>query len=89
MASARIRLVASPGARASSLERTGDDMLRVRIGAPAVQGKANRELLRFLAERLDVPPSALRLLKGSGARHKTVEVDGLSSDEAERRLRLP
>lgn len=83
---AQIRLIASPGAKESGLEQAPDGRLRVRIAAPAVDGRANKELIRFLAAQLDLPPSALRLAKGSSTRFKTVEVDGLSLEEIERSL---
>jgi len=66
--------------------RTPEGDLRVRVAAPPVEGKANRELLTFLARRLGVPPSHVSLLRGAGSRHKVVEVEGLTTEEALRRL---
>lgn len=86
---ARIYLTASPGAKVSSIERAADGSLRVRVAAPPVEGKANRELVRFLAERLEVPPSSVRIAKGVGVRYKTVEVAGLTVEEALERLQVP
>jgi uncharacterized protein YggU (UPF0235/DUF167 family) len=54
-----------------------------------VDGKANRELIRFLARALNVGPGAVRLLKGEGSRHKVVEIDGLEDVEVWRRLGRP
>ena len=54
--------------------------------APPERGKANEATLDLLAGTLGVGRSDLRLVAGYGARDKTVEVSGLSSDEAERRL---
>jgi uncharacterized protein (TIGR00251 family) len=75
-----------PGSRTGAIERGTDGLLRVRVAAPPVEGKANRELIRFLAARLDLPPSAVRLVKGAGSRHKSVDIEGLTRDEIERRL---
>ncbi len=50
------------------------DLLKVRINARAVEGAANRELLRFLAALLDLPPSALEIVRGAAARRKTVRL---------------
>lgn len=60
--------------------------LRVRVAAPPVEGKANKELLAFLAHCLDVPPSRLTLLRGAGSRRKVVEVEGLTLEWALERL---
>jgi len=48
--------------------------LRIRLQAPPVDGKANKALVAFLARRLGVPKSSIRLLKGQSSRLKTLEV---------------
>lgn len=66
--------------RASSDEIVGvaDGALRIRLHAPPVNGAANDALVRFLADRLDVPRSAVRILAGATSRTKTVEVEGVT-----------
>jgi uncharacterized protein (TIGR00251 family) len=66
---------------------TPEGDLRVRVAAPPVEGKANRELMSFLARLLDVAPSRLTLVRGMGSRHKVVDVAGLTGDEALRKIR--
>jgi hypothetical protein len=56
------------------------DRLKIKIKAPPVDGKANAELVRFLAEKFGVRQSAVRILRGETAKRKMVEIDGL--DEA-------
>jgi hypothetical protein len=51
-----------------------------------VDGAANDALLRFLASRLEVAPSALTLVSGHKGRSKIVAVEGLSAGELGRRL---
>ena len=63
-----------------------DGVLKVRVAAPPTEGKANRELLAFLARSLGVPPTSIRLLKGEGSRHKVVEIAGIAEDVARRRF---
>ena len=79
---------ASPGARRSEVAGIADGRLRLRLAAPAHEGKANAELVRFLAAVLEVPKSAVTLATGAGARRKLVRVDGITEEEARRRLRL-
>lgn len=62
------------------------DELKVKVRAPAVEGRANAALLDFLAGRLGVSRRAVTLLRGDKSRHKTVRVDGLASAEVRRRL---
>jgi uncharacterized protein len=48
--------------------------LKVRLAAPPAEGKANAELLRFLASLFGVPQRAVRLLRGESSRQKSVRV---------------
>ena len=63
--------------------------IRLKLQAPAVDGKANAALVAFLAETLRVPKAAVSLKAGRRSRLKQVEVQGLDSAEACRRLLTP
>ncbi len=65
---------AQPGARQSDFAGQHGDALKVRLAAPAQEGRANRELCRFLAESFGVPLSAVELLSGESARRKRVKI---------------
>ncbi len=58
---------------------------KIRLAAPPVEGKANEELVEFLADRLDVPKSSIAILKGQGSRQKLLDVP-LSLDDIENGL---
>ena len=60
--------------------------LKVKVHAPALEGRANDELLDFLAETLGLPRRDLALLRGDKSRQKIVRITGL--DEAGLRARL-
>ena len=49
--------------------------LKVRLAAPPVDGKANAELLRFLADAFGVPLRHVALLRGETSRQKVVRID--------------
>lgn len=63
-------------------------VLRVRLTAPPVEGRANKALLRYLAKILGVAPSRLSLLSGEKGRRKRVSVSGLRPEQVRRRLGL-
>lgn len=67
-------LHAQPGARESAFAGLHGEALKVRLAAPAQEGKANRELCRFLAEAFGVPRTAVELLAGDASRHKRVKI---------------
>jgi uncharacterized protein (TIGR00251 family) len=60
--------------------------LKVKIHAPALEGRANDALAEFLAERLGLPRRAVTLVRGGKSRHKVMRIDGLTLPEARRRL---
>lgn len=62
--------------------------LKIRVAAPPVDGRANEELLAFLAKRLGVPLSALVLHSGVGGRQKRVLCRTATADEVLARLGL-
>lgn len=82
----RIALRVQPGAKASQVVGLVDGVLRVRVAAPATEGKANRALVDLLAGLLRVPKTRVRILWGAVSRDKVVEVEGISTEEALRRL---
>jgi uncharacterized protein len=65
---------AQPGARRTEVVGTHGNALRVRLAAPAVEGKANAELRRFLAEAFGVPQRNVTLVRGEAGRRKTVRI---------------
>jgi uncharacterized protein len=70
--------------RAKRTEVAGErgDAVVIRVNAPPVDGRANEAVCRLIAKRLDVPRTAVRIVRGESARDKLVRVDGLSADEA-------
>jgi hypothetical protein len=62
------------------------EALKVKVQAPATEGKANEALLEFLADRLGVPVRQLEILSGAKSRDKLVEITGMESEQALQRL---
>ena len=62
-------------------------MLRVRVNAPPVDGRANDALERLLARALDLTRSNVRVVSGGRGRLKTVAIEGMSEEDALKRLR--
>lgn len=61
------------------------ETLKVALKSPPVDGKANKELCRFFAEKASVANSSVQLLSGETSRNKRVFVP-VSADELIRRL---
>jgi uncharacterized protein len=76
----RLAIRCIPRGGADRIEDVIDGRLRVRVAAPAVDGEANEALLRLLADELDVPRGAVRLVAGQTGRDKTVAIEGVDEE---------
>ena len=61
-------------------------MLKVKLRAPALDGRANAALTEFLAGQLGLPRRAVILMRGDKSRQKVVRIDGVSLAEVRDRL---
>lgn len=71
----RLRVWVVPGARRSEVAEVRDGYLRLRLAAPAREGRANDELVRFVAARLGLRRSAVRVVNGHTSRRKALLVE--------------
>jgi uncharacterized protein (TIGR00251 family) len=78
-----------PRARRTAVAGRHGDAVKIRIAAPPLDGAANAELIRFLAERLDLPRAAIEIVGGAAGRHKRVRVTGYDRDRVLARLDVP
>ena len=69
-----------------SADETGRAFLKVRVSAPPVEGEANEALERLLAKVLRLSKASVRVVGGTTARLKQVEISELEQDEALARL---
>jgi uncharacterized protein (TIGR00251 family) len=81
-----VKVRVQPGASKDEVVGWEDDLLRIRVRARAVEGKANKRLVEFLAEALGLRPRQVTLIKGEKSREKLVEVDLPSREELVARL---
>jgi uncharacterized protein len=71
-----LNLHVQPNARRTEFAGLHGGHLKVRLNAPAVEGKANACLLRFLADKFDLPGGRVMIRRGSHGRTKIVEIYG-------------
>ena len=76
----KLALKVTPGAKRNEVLGWEDDypqvgrVLKLKIAAPPVEGKANKEIVLFLAKTLGIPKSAVELVHGTSGRIKLAEV---------------
>jgi uncharacterized protein (TIGR00251 family) len=65
-----------PGARRTGVAGIHGDSLKIRLAAPAIEGRANDALVAFLAASFGVPRRNVVLIRGETGRAKTVRIAG-------------
>lgn len=84
--SCRIAVRVVPNASRDAAAGWQGDVLRVKVRAPALDGRANEALCAFLAGELGVRSGAVALVRGAKSRLKLVEVTGLAGPAVRARL---
>lgn len=82
-----LKVRVGPGARKSEIMGEAGGRLRIRLQAPPVEGKANRELTRFIARELGLKKNRVALASGEKSREKTLLLQGVDPGEVRDRLK--
>lgn len=63
-----------------------NDVFKIKLTAPPVEGKANKALREFLAKRLGLAKGSVEIISGERSRQKSIQIRGLSKVEVDRLL---
>jgi hypothetical protein len=69
-----------PGASRTECSGLHGGRLKIRLAAPASEGRANEALIEFLASELGVPRRNVRIDGGASSRRKRVIVEGVKQE---------
>ena len=83
---ARIEVHVQPGSSRNKITGYENGILKVKITAAPVEGKANQKLIEFLADALDVAKSDITIKTGQTGKRKLLEIGNLSPEELKERL---
>lgn len=83
---ATLRFYVVPNAKVDSVVGEHAAAIKIKLRAPAVDGKANAALRSFLAEELRIPERNILLQRGQKSRDKLIRIEELSEEEVRRRL---
>ena len=75
-----------PNASSNKVARFEGGIWHLRIAALPVKGKANRELIKFLSDILDVSKASLTIEKGVTSKRKIITIEGLTQEEVRGRI---
>ncbi len=77
----RLWVQVRPNAAINEITGYTDGRLHIKIAAPPLKGKANKELVAFLSCKLGINQSSVSIMKGQTARNKLVSIYGLSLND--------
>ena len=77
-----LRVMAHPGAGRTSVVGVHGDSLKIRVGAPPVEGRANAALVAMVADLFGVKESAVSITSGETSRAKRLAVKGVDPEQA-------
>ena len=69
-----LRVHVQPGASRTGLGGTFGDAIKIRLAAPALEGRANRALIDYLSALLEVPRRRIVILSGEHGRDKRIHI---------------
>lgn len=75
-----LKVAARPGASRSAVQGLVADALKVAVQAPPEKGKANDELVRWIARALGLRRPQVTLVKGDTSRDKVVRLEGVTAE---------
>jgi uncharacterized protein len=84
--SCKLAIKAIPNAPRNAVAGWLGDALKVRVHAPALEGRANDELCEFIADTLGLPRRAVTVAQGEKSRQKVLHISGLTLAEVRARL---
>lgn len=77
----------TPRARRNEIVGILDDgTIKIRLTSPPVEGKANKALVEFLADVLEVPRSRIEIVAGETGRDKLISILDLDAPTVQERI---
>lgn len=90
LAQSRVRMKVHVKAmsRETRLVSEADHSLTLHVAAPPMKGKANREIVKWLAKRLGKSSSQVRIVAGLFSNSKIIEVGEITKNEVAKLLEV-
>jgi uncharacterized protein len=70
-----VKVTVVPNARSFNIEKISENEYKVRVDAPATEGRANERLIELLADYFGVPRYTVVVKRGFKSRRKLIEID--------------
>ena len=81
-----IRIRVLPRASRNEIVALDDGIVKVKLTAPPVEGRANKALRKFLARKLGVRKKDVEIVSGERSRIKSIRIRGLTDKDVNAKL---
>lgn len=71
----RISVKITPNAKKEGIIDEGNNCFKVKVKAPAIEGKANEAMIKLLSKYFNIPKSCIKISRGEFAKNKIVEIE--------------
>ena len=71
----KITVSVIPNAKKPSVEKISKDEYKVKVDAPAVDGKANRRLIEIIADYFNTSKNSVNIIKGFKSKNKIIKIE--------------
>jgi uncharacterized protein len=75
-----------PGSSRNALTKGADEKLVVKLTSPPVEGKANKQLMKFLGKKLGISPSSIGVVRGVTSREKLLFIAGADGEMVRKKI---
>ena len=82
----RLTIQVKPRSKATELISEPDGTFTMRVSAPPIEGRANREIIKWISKKLRLSSSEVRILSGVYSNTKIIEIIGVNNIEIAEKL---
>jgi uncharacterized protein len=76
-----IKLIIKPNSANNFIEGAYLDRIKIRIASPPEKGKANKELIKFISEKLEIPKKNIKIISGEKSHLKVLAITGSCNND--------
>ncbi len=81
-----LKIIVQPKAKHTTIRGLYDDRVKLSVAAPPVDGKANREVIAYLADFFGLKKKDIKIVAGEHSRKKRCSIGRLGEEEVRRRV---
>jgi len=81
-----IKLYVKPNSVNTCADGLYGDRVRVRVSSPPERGKANRELIKFISTKLNIPKKNIKIVSGKKSKLKDIAIEDTSPQDLSLKL---